>query len=433
MLLAGTALAATLPPITLAWNQNPEPDIAGYELNYGTTSGSYNTTVNSGVNTSVSVSGLSEGVTYFFAVIAYNSAGMRSQPSSEVSYQGSIQTPNQAPESTISTPSSNLSITAGDSVSFAGSGSDPDNNTPLAYLWNFGSGSGVSNSTLKNPGSRQFNTAGIYQVTLTVTDAKGLPDPTPAQRTIVVTDPPPSTTVPDGWISEPVADVTIVAGQSVGFASGGTDSNGNGGVHFAWNFGSNSGVADSTLKKPVKRRFDTPGTYVVTLTVTDADGVADPTPAKRTITVLSPVKTVSRNGWRLLYADSVDPAGYEAARAFDGSSGTFWHTQWQGTPAPSPHEIQINLGGVHELNGFRYLPRQDGVTVGNIAKYQFYTSMDGVIWGRHVASGRFPATSAEKRVLFPGRNARYIRLVSLCGPNETPECNIAELNLLEAP
>ena len=54
---------------------------------------------------------------------------------------------NQAPNGVINTPASNVTITAGQSVNFTGTGSDPDNNTPLTFLWNFGSGSGVANST----------------------------------------------------------------------------------------------------------------------------------------------------------------------------------------------------------------------------------------------------------------------------------------------
>ena len=49
---------------------------------------------------------------------------------------------NQAPNGVINTPASNVTITAGQSVNFTGTGSDPDNNTPLTFLWNFGSGSG---------------------------------------------------------------------------------------------------------------------------------------------------------------------------------------------------------------------------------------------------------------------------------------------------
>ena len=284
--LALPANAATLPALNLAWNPNPETDIASYELGYGTSSGSYPTKLNVGVDTTATVSGLSAQVTYYFVVTAINQAGQRSAPSAELSYSGTLPATNQAPNGTIGAPSADARITAGQTVSFAATGSDPDGDTALTYRWNFGSGSGLADSTAKTPGSRQFKTPGTYRVTLTVTDSKGLADPTPATRTITVAAPPtPTNKAPNGTISAPSADVRITAGQTVSFAATGSDPNGDTSLTYRWNFGSGSGLADSTAKTPGSRQFNTPGTYRVTLTVTDSKGLADPTPATRTITV----------------------------------------------------------------------------------------------------------------------------------------------------
>jgi len=51
---------------------------------------------------------------------------------------------------------------------FTGAGSDPDNDLPLTYLWDFGGG--AINSTEEYPGDVVFSTAGTYTVTFTVTD-----------------------------------------------------------------------------------------------------------------------------------------------------------------------------------------------------------------------------------------------------------------------
>jgi hypothetical protein len=104
----------------------------------------------------------------------------------EINVMGNVPTGNQAPNGVIDAPSGNVTISAGDSVVFMGTGTDPDGNLPLSYLWQFGAGSGVSNSTVQDPGAVQFNVPGTYQVTFSVTDALGLPDPTPAVRTITV-------------------------------------------------------------------------------------------------------------------------------------------------------------------------------------------------------------------------------------------------------
>ena len=90
---------------------------------------------------------------------------------------------NQAPNGTITSPAGNSTINIGGTVGFVGTGTDPDNNTPLNYAWDFGGG--TTNSALQSP-TVIFNTAGIYSVALTVTDSKGLSDPTPDLRTVTV-------------------------------------------------------------------------------------------------------------------------------------------------------------------------------------------------------------------------------------------------------
>src|SRR5439155_392791 len=64
---------------------------------------------------------------------------------------------NQAPNGTIDTPSANTTITAGQSVSFTGTGTDPDNNTPLTFAWSFGGG--APSSTREDPGAVTVATA----------------------------------------------------------------------------------------------------------------------------------------------------------------------------------------------------------------------------------------------------------------------------------
>jgi hypothetical protein len=58
-LFAPTAYAAE---IMLAWDRNPEADIAGYKVHYGTSSGYYTSEIDVGNYTTCVVSGLSEGM-----------------------------------------------------------------------------------------------------------------------------------------------------------------------------------------------------------------------------------------------------------------------------------------------------------------------------------------------------------------------------------
>ena len=83
------ASSATLPAgasVTLAWNTSTDPNIAGYNLYYGGASRTYTNEVNAGLASSATVSGLTIGATYYFAVTAYDSFGQESGYSSEVTY-----------------------------------------------------------------------------------------------------------------------------------------------------------------------------------------------------------------------------------------------------------------------------------------------------------------------------------------------------------
>jgi PKD repeat protein len=92
-------------------------------------------------------------------------------------------TANQAPDGVIDSPAGNVTLTAGQSVTFAGTGTDPDGH-PLTFLWDFAGG--AANNTAEDPGPITFSTPGSYTVTFTVTDSLGLADPTPDSRVITV-------------------------------------------------------------------------------------------------------------------------------------------------------------------------------------------------------------------------------------------------------
>jgi hypothetical protein len=72
--------------VTVAWDPNPEPDVAGYKIYYGTSPGSYTASVNAGNITSLAISGLQAGLTYYFAAVAYDSSGNESGFSNEITY-----------------------------------------------------------------------------------------------------------------------------------------------------------------------------------------------------------------------------------------------------------------------------------------------------------------------------------------------------------
>ena len=73
--------------LTLTWDSSPSPEVVGYHLYYGAESGNYTNGIVTSNVTTMTVSGLSLGVTYFFALTAFAADGQESDFSNEVSYR----------------------------------------------------------------------------------------------------------------------------------------------------------------------------------------------------------------------------------------------------------------------------------------------------------------------------------------------------------
>jgi fibronectin type 3 domain-containing protein len=91
--------------VTLSWDRSQSPDVAGYNVYYGSQSGNYTTVISVGNATDAQLSGLLEGATYYFAVTAYGDSGPESELSNEVSYT----IPGIAPPSSITSIQESLS------------------------------------------------------------------------------------------------------------------------------------------------------------------------------------------------------------------------------------------------------------------------------------------------------------------------------------
>ena len=273
---------------------------------------------------------------------------------------------NNPPNGVITEPSGDVTITAGQAVSFSGTASDPDDDQ-ITVLWNFGDG---MTSTELAPGDHIFSAPGSYQVTFTATDDLGLADPTPDSRTITVEG---ENNPPDGVITQPSGDVTITAGEAVFFVGAASDLDGDP-VSVLWNFGDG---ATSTILTPGNHTYAAPGSYPVTFTATDDLGLADPTPDSRTITVVSqnnppdgvitePVGNVTITaGQSVAFAGSIsDPDGDQVTVLWNFGDGitsallipsdhtysspgtftvTFTATDDQGLPDPTPDSRTITV------------------------------------------------------------------------------------------
>lgn len=182
---------------------------------------------------------------------------------------GEIRPPNAAPVAQFT--ASSTSPTVGQTVTFDASGST-DGGVPCGvactYSWDFGDGhSGTGMFT-----THVYDRVGSYQVRLTVTDAGG------ASHTIALT-------INVGAGQGPTAAFTFsptspAVSQDIFFnASASTAAPGRTIVSYEWDFGSGRTGSGITVTK----RYDTPGTYRVTLTVTDNMGAK--ATAQQTVTV----------------------------------------------------------------------------------------------------------------------------------------------------
>lgn len=70
--------------VTIAWDPNPEPDVIGYRVHYGSESGAYTEVIDVGPCTAFEITGLIEAQGYFCSVTAYNTYGMDSDFAEEL-------------------------------------------------------------------------------------------------------------------------------------------------------------------------------------------------------------------------------------------------------------------------------------------------------------------------------------------------------------
>ena len=130
-----------------------------------------------------------------------------------------------------------------------------------SWSWDFDDGGAGSGE--RNP-AHSFPESGTYNVRLTVTDNRGASHTT--AHGVSVTAPPPPNQPPTAAFSPP----SCTTGQPCQFSDGSGDGDGNV-VSWSWVFGDGK----SSNQEDPATIYDAPGTFTVTLTVTDDDGASD--------------------------------------------------------------------------------------------------------------------------------------------------------------
>jgi Putative Ig domain/Glucodextranase, domain B len=148
--------------VTIAWNANTESNLGGYLVFFGTRSGNYDGYVDVGGATTAVMNTVDSTKTYYFAVAAYSTSGLRSALSTEVSWK--------AGSPSLLNPGSQTS-TVGQNVRLQLRATDPAGLALMYGASGLPPGLSIANATGVISGNP--STAGVYAVTAIATNPAG--------------------------------------------------------------------------------------------------------------------------------------------------------------------------------------------------------------------------------------------------------------------
>ena len=231
-------------PLTLDGSASSDPDgtIVGYSWDFGDG--------NTGTGATPTHTYLADG-TFTVTLTVTDDVGDTGTASSSAT----IGLGNQPPVADANGP---YSGTVGVAVTFDGTGSNDPDGTIDSYSWDFGDG---STGTGPSP-THTYATAGMFNVTLTVTDNTGASDSAGTSAEIVeqVVNQPP--------VADPNGPYSGTAGVAITFDGSGSNDPDGSIVDYSWDFGDGSTGSGETPT----HTYSTDGNFTVTLTVTDDAG-----------------------------------------------------------------------------------------------------------------------------------------------------------------
>jgi len=252
--------------LTVVFNASASSDPDGSIANYSWTFGDNTLWYGQVVNHSYPANG-----TYVAALTVTDNGGAKNTTSKDVTVEKTAK-----PPVTSKPPTAVLKIVSivELSVSVSGDRSTSAPGTTIAsYAWTFGDGA----STTGIISSHTYASAGVYDITLTVTDSVGAKDS--ASVEVVVSVSPPVTK------PTPVIEIVSIENLTVvlsGFNS--TPAQGTTIASYAWFFGDGTTGTGANVTHTYERN----GTYTVTLTVTDSDGGKNSTSVQVAVSTSAP-------------------------------------------------------------------------------------------------------------------------------------------------
>jgi PKD repeat protein len=269
---------------------------------------------------------------------------------------------------------------------------DQSSGSPAGWLWNFGDG---STATSQNAVKR-YTTPGTYTVTLTIS-RPGSASATSSQQITVAAGTPALPAVNAGFTFAPNSPT---AGQTIAF----TDTSTGSPATWQWSFGDGT---TSSQQNP-SHVYTTPGSYAVTLTVTNAISTATVTHALNVASAAVPYRA-------LISVIAQTP----------GAGGSSWRTELTlfnaGSQAVTPNLIFVPGAGGQVRTRTIYIAPQQSVTYQNTLLELFGLNngagalgveADGVI-----AS---PDLRVSSRTFTDGANGTYGQSVGGVTPDDLP-------------
>ncbi|UCG69148.1 MAG: PKD domain-containing protein [Thermoplasmata archaeon] len=274
-------------------------------------------------------------------------------------------------------------VEEGETVYFDGSGSyDPDGYI-VNYTWYFGDG----NFGYGEYPTHVYHIPGTYNVTLTVKDDEGATDTDICIITVMEVTPPNQPPIADAG-----SDQTVFEDDVVNFDGSGSYDPDGFIVNYTWDFGDgNFGYGEFPT-----HIYDTPGSYNVTLTVTDDDNATDSDVMTVTVELRLPSPPRDLDAFlvqgsledvKLIWTASLDDgegdnnvAGYTVYKSSNGIYGNYDFAAWipaQGIPSHTYEWTDFDAGD-GDINSYFYVVRandtsndeeQNNDRVGKFASY----------------------------------------------------------------
>jgi len=312
----------------VSWVENSVSNVAGYKVYYGTASHNYQNNVDAGIFTSVEIDGLTPGVTYYFAVTAYNNSGNQSAYSQEV--QATIPNP---PVISCSITSLTNSCALGNNASSqtmqvwnSGAGTlnynVSTNQSWITCAQSSGSSTGVS---YKNTLTFNYSTSnlalGIYTATITIS-ASGASN-TPLTIPVTLTVLPPTIAFSPTSITNSCTVGNNAASQTFQvWNSGAGTLNYTVSTNQSWLSCTSSGSSTSQTDRNTVTVFYTAssltqGTYAATITITAPGASNTPQTIPVTLTVTPPLAPTISNNVTSTVTASCTQGGNPSSQTFD--------------------------------------------------------------------------------------------------------------------